>query len=960
MRFRERDDSLERRASAEAVSTTSPPISFQCHYNFHSNFDGSALATASPSVHEATRASTLHRVLVALLLASVVALASIAITAPALAQSPDDEAVEEDFDFDFDAYESSGDDDEDEDEIYEEEELDAEDIEFEERWGKVEELTVTGKAGQQLEIDAAESTMQFEGAELEAMGVDDIVDIAKITPNLEIRQGDATQANFFIRGVGLADFSANSASAVAIFQDGVPLNAAAIQLVGLFDVTSLAVERGPQGAGSARNATAGAIRIDSTLPSGEVTAQLRSTFGTYNSGDALSGALIQQYEGAVEVPIYEDLLSARVSFNARASDPFMTNGCGDAPPPEDRIVRLSPAQSPPVGNVGQAAICGERDIGTFPVGSVSPIAEGLPSAVGDKGDWAARGIIRFQPEVLDMDWRLNFHGGQLDQQSTLGQAMGTSTGIQAYPLALGGITIRGYREPDQGEELIKYIQEDGLSIVEAYQRLEQELASGRPLDIRPYRGDYNRVGQTKRNTFGTSLRGMMLFDDAPLVGAFNLETVTAFDRYDRFRDTDNDFTSDVLFEQVQDDEAWQFYQELKTTGENDTGTLRWELGGYYLMEQLDSEGVLFTYQPNIDFQREFYQDLWSFAFYGGVGWDFLDDFTLDAGIRYNWERKSFNMIQETLLLQEGIPQTRTWDAPTGLLGLTWRITPDIATYAKYSRGWKGGHFNANRPNLEDEPELPAEPETIDSIEVGARGSWLDARLAASLAFFYYKYKDYQLFLFEPAQARPPVLEVVNASDAEQYGIEFDLNAKPLMDVEWVPEELMGLDLTVRFGWLESQFLDFVNTIERLDPATLLPFQQEENYTGNPLPNAPQFKVSGTVRWPFELGGLGTFTPRYDVDWTDDTFFGPNGGRGIEDIQGNSLPEYTIGQKAYIRHNLRFSYLTPDGMIEVSGWVRNLTDTRYKTYAFDARIFAATVINFVGEPRTAGADISIRF
>ncbi len=875
-------------------------------------------------------------------------LAACAVAWPAASQTTEPES--DDFDFDFDAYETEGDEEEEEDEEIEEE-LDAEDLELEAQWGEIEELTVTGKAGQALEVDAAESTVQFDSAELDAMGVADIADIGNITPNLEIRRGDATQANFFIRGVGLADFSANSSSAVAIFQDGVPLNSSAIQLVGLFDTAGVSVERGPQGAGSARNATAGAIRIDSAIPTGELTAKFKTTFGTYSSDDVLSGALIQDYEGAVEVPIFEDLLSARVSFRARAADPYMTNGCGDAPPMEDRIPRGSIL----FPNEDIAAICGERDSRRWPTGSVSPIEEGLPTAIGDKGDWAARAILRYQPDLLDMDWQLNFHGGVLDQLSTLGQAMGTSP-------ALGGDTVRGYREPDQEEEEDLYLSQ-GLPGFVARELLANQLASGRPLDIRPYRGDYNRVGQTRRSSFGSSLRGTMTFDDVPLVGLLNLENVTAYDQYDRFRDVDNDFTSDVLFEQVQSDDAWQFYQELKTTGENDTGTLRWEAGGYYLMEQLRSDISLFTFEPSFDFDRVFAQDLWSFAFYGGFGWDFFEDLTLDAGVRYNWERKTFDLLEinrSNGLPEPAIPQKKTWSAPTGLVSLTYRLTPEVATYAKYVRGWKGGHFNANRPNLPDEPELPARPETIDSIEVGARGSWFDARLFASAAFFYYKYKDYQLFLFEPAQAAPPILEIVNANDAEQYGIELDVNGRPLQDAAWLPEELWGLDLTVRFGWLESQFLDFTNLIERIDNTTFQPFQQQVNYTGNRLPNSPRFKVSSIVQWPFEFDGIGTFTPRYDLSWSDDAFFGPNEGRGIENSLSQTLPEYTIGQKAFLLHGLRFSYVTPDGMLEVSGWVRNLTDTRYKTFAFDARIFAATVINFVGDPRTGGVDIAIRF
>ena len=276
----------------------------------------------------------------------------------------------------------------------------------------------------------------------------------------------------------------------------------------------------------------------------------------------------------------------------------------------------------------------------------------------------------------------------------------------------------------------------------------------------------------------------------------------------------------MLFEQIQDDGAWQFYQELKTTGENDVGTFRWELGGYYLMEELESEGSLFTFQPNFDFDREFQQDLWSFAFYGGFGWDFLEDFTLDTGIRYNWERKSFNMTQ--VRRSSGVtdiaePQTRTWQAPTALVSLTWRLSEEIATYAKYNRGWKGGHFNANRPNLPPQrPELPAEPEVLDAIEVGFRGSWLDSRLFMSGAFFYYNYQDYQLFLFEDAVAAPPILEIVNANNAQQFGAELEVNGRPLQDIEWVPEELMGLDLTMRFGWAYLRLALHTRTKDRLN------------------------------------------------------------------------------------------------------------------------------------------------
>jgi len=265
LHVRNRHDTPARSASVRAQSGPRSTIYLQCHSRSRStarpigpNRPCGPLSRSRPGSYSR------------LLILATLLLAACAIAWPAASQTTESESDE--FDFDFDAYETEGDEEEEDDEEIEEE-LDAEDLELEAQWGEIEELTVTGKAGQALEVDAAESTVQFDSAELDAMGVADIADIGNITPNLEIRRGDATQANFFIRGVGLADFSANSSSAVAIFQDGVPLNSAAIQLVGLFDTAGVSVERGPQGAGSARNATAGAIRIDSALPTGELTAK---------------------------------------------------------------------------------------------------------------------------------------------------------------------------------------------------------------------------------------------------------------------------------------------------------------------------------------------------------------------------------------------------------------------------------------------------------------------------------------------------------------------------------------------------------------------------------------------------------------------------------------------------------------------------------------------------------------
>jgi len=854
--------------------------------------------------------------------------------APGSGYSADDDYTADDYDYaDDDDYEYADEEDVDPGAAMELPAAEDPDVDY----SDVEEMKIIGTQGQLIKTDAAESAVQFDASDLEALGATDVSDIAKVTPNLEITVAGATSANFFIRGVGLADYGANSASAVAVYRDNVPLNSSVMQFTPIFDSQSVAVLRGPQGTGSARNASAGAIRIESRKPTGETQAQLRTTLGAYASPDARK-ALLQAYEGALEIPIVGDLLSTRLSFQLIDRNPFMTNGCGDAPlsgrEPRIPVTRPKPEYS----------ICGE----SVPPRQVSSLPAGLPSNVGDRGEWAARGIFRLQPDSLDMDWLLNVHGSRLDQFSTLGQAMGTGGGLGR---TVGG----GYVEPDQNEEFLSYLFGLGLPNDVSAKLLAHELASGRPLDIRPFRGDYNRVGLTTRDTWGVTLDGEMFFDDVPLLGPVTLQSITSYDAYKRSRDTDQDFTPLVLFELIQEDRAWQAFQELKATGESGDGAFRWEAGGYFLAEELSAETTQLSFRASRPFLRNFSQGIRSFAVYGGFGWDFLEDFTLDVGVRYNWEQKDFDFLQNNGLatLQVADPQQATWTAPTGLLSLTYRFTEDFSAYWKYSRGWKGGHFNANRAN-----EPPAQPETLDSVEAGFNGSFFDARLAIDGTIFYYKYKNYQVFLFENAAGSPPILEVINANDAEQYGAELELNALPLRDWTAIPERLSDLELTLRAGWLESRFLDFTNQVEVQDG--LVTKLQTVTYTGNRLPNAPEFKISGTVTWPFDFGRFGSLTPRYDFDWTDDIFFGPNNGRGTINVLGEVKPPLTVGQGAYTRHNLRLTWRDEEQKLEVSAWVRNLTDQRYKTFAFDASLFAAVVINFVGEPRTAGIDFSFRF
>jgi len=816
-----------------------------------------------------------------------------------------------------------------------------EDIDPEDPWAGVESMLVIGSRASNLLTSSTESVTRFDADLLQAIGAGDISDLAKITPNLEIRTAGATSPTFFIRGVGLSDFNANAGGAVAVYQDGVAMNSPALQLGQLFDTAGVEVLRGPQGAGAGRNASAGAIKVTSVKPVGEFRANLSASYGNYNALDM---------EGALEVPILEETLAARFSFTLSERDGWAENGCANLPSLASRV--MDPVSFNRVAFCGEATNLAVRNPSPPPgFFQLSPVPGGLAKNVNDVGNWAARSIFRLRPESNESDWLLILRGGRIDQQSTLGQVVGTRPSYGA------GRTSSGYRDPDIPPMLNELIQDcqnaGGTECVRvATDALRSDIA--RNLDRRPERGDYNRVGQTKHDTWGVSLKGEIPVDDLMIT------TISAYDGYDRFREQDDDFTSDVIFESITDDDAWQFSQEIHLGGEFEEHLISWEAGGYYLMEELDSDSTFF--QGAFESNQAFHQETFSFAFHAGFSWEFLENITLEAGARYNWEQKDFEFLflANNPANTQSFTDSEVWHAPTGTVRLLYEPMEDVSFYWKYSRGWKGGQFNASATQLN---VRPAEPESIDSFEVGLSGYLWESRLGLTASLFYYMYDDYQVFVVEDSPGAFPQEVIINANSVQNYGAELEARIQPLL--AWVPEEVENLLITVRFGWLETEFLDFTQDVVRVvrgpvgQPARAFPVTAD--FSGNQLINAPEYKVSIGVEWEFDLGRFGDVTPRYDGSWSDDVSFGPNNGRGSIGALGEPrLPEYAVGQPAFWLHNMSFRYRPPIPNLEILGWVRNMTNETYKTFAFDGSFFANLTVNFVGEPRTYGGTVKFTF
>jgi len=666
------------------------------------------------------------------------------------------------------------------------------------------------------------------------------------------------------------------------------------------------------------------------------------------------------------------------------------------------------------------SICGEPVLRTGSRPFVSDIPVDLPYRVNNLDNWGARGTLLFEPTPT-MSWLVSAHGSRRDELSRLGQAYGTNgfycldgNIADCYPpgnvLFPNGSRIANVLGGTQGSTA------DTYQTREVQQRLEElapclkgvpgfpqgtcdrpgpQQASNRAmlnaaklivakelaqhLDSRPWAGDFNicsedhdvdpltpgvqcdkDAGKTKNDTWGVYLTG-----ELDLPREMHLTSTTGYDTYNRYIDQDLDFSPETLFHIETVDDGWQVSQDLKLEGQfDDEGLARWEIGGWFLHAQIDAV-VTNDLGINAIFgvgQRTFLQDLWSTAGYLNASFDFWDDFTLDGGFRYNWEQKKLDYALTFQLVTAPFLQSlnNIWSAPTGSVRLTYRFRGDTHVFWRYTRGWKPGTYNATSTLQRDfftgatsANVSTAKPEKIDAFETGVSGSWFDDRFRLDLSFFYYSYRNYQLFTAQQFEGGQPEFVILNADDAEVYGADLEAVARP-----WI-----GALLNVRFGWLDSQFLDFVQLQQErvLLGNQRITVNRELQNTGNSLLNSPHFKVSISAEQEVPIASWGSLTARYDGVWTDTTYYDATQGRGIPNVQNvQYLPPDTIGQPAYWLHNVRLAYRTPDQQIEVAGWVRNLANKAYKTLAFDGSTFNNTTIYWVGDPRTYGITATVNF
>lgn len=180
----------------------------------------------------------------------------------------------------------------------------------------LEEVVVTAQKRDQSIQEIPMSIVALNDRLLSDAGVESADELTRIVPNVRIsRLSQASATVIRVRGVGQAGNNAIDPS-VAPFLDGVYVARGGAILNTFLDVAAVEVLRGPQGTLFGRNATSGAIQVNTNAPQfDEMSGHLFAEVGNYSA---------KRYRGVLNVPV-SDTFAMRVAAVSDTHDGYYDN-----------------------------------------------------------------------------------------------------------------------------------------------------------------------------------------------------------------------------------------------------------------------------------------------------------------------------------------------------------------------------------------------------------------------------------------------------------------------------------------------------------------------------------------------------------------------------------------------------------------------------------------------------------
>ena len=813
-------------------------------------------------------------------------------------------------------------------------------------------IVVTARRIEERLQDVPVSITVFNQETLDNQNVFSSKDLATYTPSLtaNTRYG-SDLASFAIRG--FSQDARTTASVGVYFADAVVPRSSPLSAAGdgagpgnLFDLQSVQVLKGPQGTLFGRNTTGGAVVLVPKRPTDNFEGYVEGAIGNYD---------MRRVQAVLNIPL-ADTFRIRAGVDRQTRDGYLRNISGVGPKDLADVDYVAARLSV--------------------VGDLTPDLENYLVVAYAKSDNNGSA-----PKMTDCYTRDNILSGPhvyACQQIARERAAGDLAVTNWLPFAHQSV------ETWQIVNAMKWQASDYLTIknINSYGQVKQHQAidmSGllvplndslrMPSNTPPYYTDANVPAQYQGLGFGhdTSIA-------PPGLHTGNQETFT---------------------------------QELQFQGTVPNGKLNWQAGLYfersaplgYSGSQAMNSAICQGYDEfanwtcadaavvtgssravgsrNLNIGTVNYRNV---AIYSQGTYEFTPEFSIDAGIRYTWDKSwgtsrtllaaynaatgwntptfqctdpSLAYVDSPADCQQDYRQNSS--APTWVLGLNYKPASDVMLYAKYSRGYRQGSISP----IAALGFKSYEPEKVDVYEVGSKTSWQGSMPGYfNVSAFYNNFSNMQLQVsFQDLNTVLPNLSplpaVVNAGKSTIYGVEAEFAIRPFE----------GFSLSASYGYIHTK----LDSIEDPDLSTQLPGYYDtigsKPIPGSRLTATPDHKFAVTANYIIPLpDSVGRVSLGGTYVYTGSIFHG----YGAELPRVDSI--FAPDDKAY-----NASFAPAYSLVNFNvNWDRiagsNLDANFFMTNAFDKRHFESRTLSasrgytarYYGEPRMYGVKLRYSF
>ncbi|BFM14584.1 TonB-dependent receptor [Maricurvus nonylphenolicus] len=773
----------------------------------------------------------------------------------------------------------------------------------------LEEIVVTA---QRREESLSEVPLSVTAADSEALAqarVENIANVSAISPSVQfnVSNNSSASANIVVRGLGTVGNSRSFEGGVGVFIDGVYRTRSGAALESFLDVDSLQILRGPQGTLFGKNTSAGAVIINSTLPSFEdVETSYNIGFGNFGS---------QDYKAAINIPL-SDSSAVRIAALYSEDDGFYEDvNTGDDlngkdteaiklqwlwQPNEELSVHLIADKLKSEGNVGY----GTTDLIDSDITALTDaiqLGNGLTLPSDDLGDFESALNTKTKQTVDDEGLVLKV------EYDTDAGVLTSTTAYRQYSL------IQDQADGDFSGADLLILDEEFKSDF-----FSQEFTFAG--DIESLNGDYI-LGLFYSKEDIEAERDLYWGSDAN----FYYDTVISGLISEAISNTvaiDTDAQAGLFASEIMEAEAesiaifahanfdlgeqWKLVAGLRYSEEKKSGS--------FLNDFIDTRtGVIGVTAASVPVEQAACTALGNLthvpAGFGGPGC---------AGLL-----NPFSTLG--VMPSPAYDEDHTDRAFSGTLGLQYFVNEDTMAYLTLNHGFKAGGVNidanaagtaANNPALVlgATPLDPTyDPETIDGVELGLKTTYWDGRARANIAAFYNEVQDLQVAQFVGLQ-----FTILNADSAKSYGIEFEnmvqLNDtfSASLDATWLPYAKYGRDDAID----ESLSNQRMKWAPHVTANAALNFEQ---------PIADNFSLTGRVQYQY---------------------------RSSQYISSNTLAK--DDNLGLINANL--ALVSEDQGWQLELWGQNLAGKDYATYAFSTPLQTGDMGAYAGAPRTYGITL----